>query len=86
MIKFLLITFLICYLIYKLGGFLLKYFFISLGNKMQDSQSFQQSSHSYQNRRSTNGDVDIDYIPKNGQPKKTKDFKGGEYVDYEEIK
>lgn len=86
MIKFLIITFLVCYLIYKLGGFLLRTFFISLGNKMQDSQSFQQSRTAYQHRRTTNGNVDIDYIPKNGKSKKVQDFKGGEYVDYEEVR
>lgn len=86
MIKFLLITFLVCYLIYKLGGFLLRTFFISLGNKMQESQSFQQSRSNYQHRRTTNGNVDIDYVPKNGNSTKGKEFKGGEYVDYEEVK
>jgi len=86
MIKFLLITFLVCYLIYKLGGFLLKAFFISVGKKMQGSQSFQQSRTGYQHRRTTNGDVDIDYVPKNGNSKKPGEFKGGEYVDYEEVK
>lgn len=66
----------------------MKTFFISLGNKMQqDPQSFQQSRTSYNGRRTTNGNVDIDYVPKNGsKSSNSKEFKGGEYVDYEEIK
>jgi len=32
------------------------------------------------------GKVKVDYIPKQPQPNQTKDFPGGEYVDYEEVK
>lgn len=86
MFKFLLITFIVCYLIYKLGGYLLKFFFLSLGNKMQNPQNFGQARPNQESRRSTNGNVDIDYVPKMGADKEEKIFNGGEYVDYEEIK
>lgn len=84
MLKFLLITFLVGYLVYKVGGYLFRIFFWSLGNKMQNSQNFDRSQP--QSPRPPNSNVDIDYIPKNGKEEKGKTFKGGEYVDYEEIK
>ena len=59
---------------------------MSLGNKMQNSQNFNQSHTNNVHRRPTNGNVDIAYVPKNGKDKVEKNFNGGEYVDYEEIK
>lgn len=32
------------------------------------------------------GEVRVEYAPPQTKPKKTKEFKGGEYVDFEEIK
>ncbi len=33
------------------------------------------------------GKINIDYVPETGKPKpNNSDFKGGEYVDYEEVK
>lgn len=86
MFKFLLITFLVCYLIYKVGGYLLKFFFLSLGNKMQNSQNFNHNRPHQEQHRPKNGNVDIAFVPKNGKGTEEKNFKGGEYVDYEEIK
>lgn len=31
------------------------------------------------------GDINIDYTPDNNKKSPAKDFKGGEYIDYEEI-
>lgn len=76
----------VCYLIYKVGGYLLKFFFLSLGNKMQNSQNFNQTRSHQEPPRPANGNVDIAFVPKNGKDKEEKNFKGGEYVDYEEIK
>lgn len=85
MFKFLLITFLICYLLFKVGGYIFRAFFWTLGNKMHNAQ-FNDSRSSSANPRPPNSNVDIDYMPKNGKEKKAKEFKGGEYVDYEEVK
>ncbi|GEO05748.1 hypothetical protein AAE02nite_34120 [Adhaeribacter aerolatus] len=32
------------------------------------------------------GEVKVNYVPKQPQPNQAKDFPGGEYVDYEEVK
>ncbi|UXP33326.1 DUF4834 domain-containing protein [Reichenbachiella agarivorans] len=50
------------------------------------NQSRQQSSQQYQQRQPADGNVHIDYVPKKGKEKEEKYFKGGDYVDYEEVK
>ncbi|AHJ95911.1 DUF4834 family protein [Hymenobacter swuensis] len=32
------------------------------------------------------GEVQVDYVPPREKPKKPKEFKGGDYVDFEEVK
>ena len=34
----------------------------------------------------TPGEVHVDYVPPRPQPKKPKEFTGGDYVDFEEVK
>lgn len=73
MLKVLLIIALVIYVLSKLGLF----------------RVFVQSNHrGYNNQRNHNhsndGDVNIDNNP--NQNRKKSDFKGGEYVDYEEVK
>lgn len=38
------------------------------------------------NQPQPEGEVKVDYVPKQAQPGPAKDFGGGEYVDYEEVK
>lgn len=80
MIKFLIITFLIFYLIFKFGGLLLRMFFRSLGDRVHQKYTEQNSSYTRTKPRGSNVDVEIP------QPVKKQEFKGGEYVDYEEVK
>ena len=84
MLKFLLITFLIAYLLFKVGGYLFRIFFWSLGGKMKNGQFNNNGKNS--TMRPPNGNVDIHYVPKDRKEEKEKVFKGGEYVDYEEVK
>ncbi len=45
------------------------------------------SQESFQQRPAPEGKINIDYVPEENQPKANgNDFKGGEYVDYEEVK
>jgi hypothetical protein len=73
MLKFLLILCIIVYLVYKVGSF-----FFRAGAASQQFRNYQQ-----QQRRSFDNDSHAD--PKSN-PKKKDKFKGGEYIDYEEIK
>ena len=85
LLKFLLIFFLVLWLISRVGGFLIRMF---LGNlaKQNKSQTFTYSYRKDDSRKTPkDGNVNIDYIPKEGQ-KKDDDYQGGDYVDYEEVK
>jgi len=77
MLKFLLIVFIISYAVYKLGGFFFKVLTLG-GNATPQNQRQARPS-----KRPSGGNVDINYVPKNGEKD---DFKGGEYVDFEEVK
>jgi len=78
MFKFLLIVVLISYLIYKVGGFLFKMFFMSLYQQ-------QRQSNQRQTETKKEGNVNIEY-PSKDSKSNSKGFEGGEYVDYEEIR
>jgi hypothetical protein len=78
MFKFLLIIILVVYSLFRIGTFILKVFFGSLG-KQQYSQQRTSS------RRAPGSNLNIDHVQQ--QPsKKSQNFSGGEYVDYEEVK
>ncbi len=84
MLKFLLILFLIGYIFFKLSGYLFRLLFY----KAYQQQQFQRSAGRQQNtgyaQRPADGNVKIDHVPQSSK-KEQKDFKGGEYVDYEEV-
>ncbi|HLT82454.1 MAG TPA: hypothetical protein VKZ86_15605 [Cyclobacteriaceae bacterium] len=70
--RILLIIALVGYVLYKLG-----FFRILLGSSMR--------GQGHQFRRPGDGNVNIDSRPADKQSRKAS-FKGGEYVDYEEVK
>lgn len=81
MLRFILIISLIGYALYKLGIFRVYTHSEVRGgrpdyNPNQDNPNF--------NRRPAGGNVNIDSVP--DEKKKKTDFKGGEYIDYEEVK
>jgi hypothetical protein len=76
MIKFLIISVLIFYVVFRLGGFLLRFFLLPL---------FKASGETAQGRQTKKkGDINIDFIPEDRASKKNS--QNGEYIDYEEIK
>lgn len=81
MFKAFIIIFVVLWILVKLGGFFVRTFFSGLTN-----QSRQQSSqHRQQRKQPSDGNVSIDYAPKDKENIKDKDFRGGDYVDYEEV-
>lgn len=95
MLKFLLITILIFYLIYKVGGFFFRMLFTSAFQQQQRHyQEARQNAHKNQNgynqkqsaKNPPNSNVRVDYVPAQEERNDKKDFKGGQYVDYEEVK
>lgn len=86
MFKLLLIIFLIIFIFVKVGGFIMRMLFSGFVKKYQDTsnQNYRQS----QRKKPADGNVNIDYIPSEGNKGKSSnsDYKGGDFVDYEEVK
>lgn len=82
MLKFLLILFLIFYLVYKLAGFLVRVLVVNAAQQHQ--KQYQQHTSQTQSKKAKGGNVNIDFVPKD--PKQGGQIKGGDYVDYEEVK
>ena len=82
MLKFLIIIFLVGYVLYKAGSVIFRVLSGNLNNGQYSRGNFQgQGNRPPHNRK---GDINIDYVP--DDKKNKKDFDGGEYVDYEELK
>ena len=82
MLKFLIIIFLAGYIFYKVGGLLFRSLFGTLNNGQYSRGNFQGRTSN--NTKPKDGNVNIDYIP--DDQKNRKNFDGGEYVDYEDVK
>ena len=78
MLKFLAIIFIVGYVTFKFGGFLMKMLYTAMG------QDPPQKNFNNQSKRKPGSNVDVDYVPQNKKGGKS-DFKGGEYVDYEDV-
>jgi len=83
MVKFIIILALIFYVLPKLIKWALKGFIVTQVNKVQ--QDMQQQQKAYESQRRPEGEIDVDYSSKN-KGKKSENFGGGDYVDYEEVK
>ena len=77
--RFLLLTIIIGYIIIKAINF---FFRIVLGGSTVNQYGNQQQ---HRQQRPSNGNVNVDYVPKDDKKSK-ENFKGGEYVDFEEVK
>ncbi len=78
MLKFLLITILVIYLFYRIAAFLFRFM---LGGFDRG----QFNSTQYRQRRAPNSNLNVDRIPREKSGRK-KDYEGGDYVDFEEVK
>lgn len=84
LIRFLLISICILYIIRSLMRYLIPALFQSVINKAQ--QQAQQQQHNYQRQQNRPDDtVKVDYIPEGSKKGKLPDTEG-EFVDYEEVK
>ena len=81
-LKFILILILVAYLFVKVGGYL-------FGLLFRGAQEFDRGYHSGQQspngKKAPNSNLNIDHIPQKDRNSK-KNFGGGEYVDFEEVK
>ncbi|MCR9066153.1 MAG: DUF4834 family protein [Cytophagales bacterium] len=77
MLKIFFIVFLVIAFVPPVRKFL---FWLVVGRSMVNEQKkYNQKTRANTKRE---GDVHVDYVPKNA---KGNDFKGGEYIDYEEV-
>ncbi|GGF35270.1 hypothetical protein GCM10011339_24530 [Echinicola rosea] len=68
-------------------GQLVRYFLRSkLARFAQQVNQAAKEQEQAQRRANDNGDIHVDYVPKSYDERRSKDIKGGEYVDYEEVK
>lgn len=81
--KFIIISLLLFFIIYKLIGFVFR---ILLGSNVQNRQQRYQSHARHNNKKPFDGNVNVDYIPRDKKARPNSNFNGGEYVDYEEVK
>ncbi len=94
MLKFILFTIIFIYVAYKVSGFILRVFDTLLGRTKQRPNTqqgnfgpFQQQQKQPKYRQPADGNVNIEYIPEEEKKEhQSKTFRGGEYVDFEEVK
>ncbi|MFK7899145.1 MAG: DUF4834 family protein [Cyclobacteriaceae bacterium] len=82
LIKLLFVCYLIYWLVIKVGGSLMRTLFGTQTNNNQQRSS-NQRGYSSSNRKEKEGTIRINKKRDNKTP--LDDFKGGEYVDYEEV-
>ncbi len=85
MLKFLLITFLVGYVVLRVGGFIFKLFLSGLGNGQRQGNFNSQSRQQQPKRKAPGSNLNIDHVPADNK-NQGKSSRDGEYVDYEEIK
>lgn len=85
MLKFLVISFLLFFIVYKILGFFFK---LLIRNNISNHQQQQhQYRNGHYNKKPSDGNVTIDYVPDEGKKsQKQPDHKAGDYIDYEEVK
>lgn len=77
MLKVLIVLILITYVFFKIGSFLFNIFF---GGLKGGGYTYQ-----HQTRQAAGDDLNIDSVPRPKTNSRRHGYKGGEYVDYEEV-
>lgn len=96
MLKFLLITIIFIYVVYKASNLAIKLFYpIEHARRMQAEfarkngfgPKYRRGQQYKYSQSPSEGRINVDYVPQSEKKERTSQhFKGGEYVDYEEIK
>lgn len=86
LLKFLLITFLVIFILSRFFGFIFRTMFWLLGMRAGQRQTYRQPQQQARPTQQREGEVTIDYVPKPETQKHKNGFNDGEYVNYEEVK
>jgi hypothetical protein len=81
--KVIIISLVLFFVVFKLINFAFR--LLGVG-KVQNQQQRYQHHARPNNRRPADGNVNVDYIPKDKKAHHGRNFNGGEYVDYEDVK
>lgn len=94
MLKFILLFIVTIYIISKVSKYFMRWAFAIAGKKLQKEMEKQQKAHQQYHQQNPTEDTTYQevndvkiYIPNNpaGKQSKSKNFPGGEYVDFEEV-
>ncbi len=85
MLKIIIISVLVIYIVFKLVGFAFRIMFGAAYEQQRRAQQGQRQQYTTK-KRAPNSNLNIDTPPDNKGPKSGKEYKGGDYVDYEEVK
>ncbi|XOV92936.1 MAG: DUF4834 family protein [Bacteroidota bacterium] len=85
MLKFIIISILVIYLIFRLIGFGFRIMFGAAYEQQKKAQQGQRRQYTAK-RRAPNSNLNIDTPPEKSNGSTTKQFQGGDYIDYEEVK
>ena len=88
LLKFLIITICIIYLIRALARIFLPFLFKKVVNNMQEKMNNQQTGHQQhqQKPQKPEGTISVDYVPPTKVPKAPTLDNMGDFVDYEDVK
>ncbi|MGK7395656.1 MAG: hypothetical protein ACNS62_13845 [Candidatus Cyclobacteriaceae bacterium M3_2C_046] len=82
MLKIIILVILLSYIFFKVTGLIFRTIF-----KLMTGNDHPQNNRNQRKRRPEGANVDIDYVPNDHTKSgKRKDSRGGEYVEYEEVK
>jgi hypothetical protein len=84
LIKFLIIVLGVGWLLGQLIRYFLRSKLAKFAQKVNEAAKEEQRAQAHTSRQKD--EVVVDYVPKQFQKKRQKDIKGGDYVDYEEVK
>lgn len=86
MLKFLFLVFVIGFIFFRLLGFFMRLLTGSpVGQKTKSNPYGPYQRTNGHSSRPSDGNVSIDFVPSDNKKKRGDKFRGGEYVDYEEI-
>ncbi|MBB6326917.1 Na+-transporting methylmalonyl-CoA/oxaloacetate decarboxylase gamma subunit [Algoriphagus iocasae] len=84
MVKFLVILLGVGWLLGQLIRYFLRSKLAKFAQQVNEAAKEEQRAQAHANR--PKDEVVVDYVPKQYKEKRQKDIKGGDYVDYEEVK
>lgn len=83
MLKFLIVVLGVGWILGQLVRYFLRSKMAQFARQVKEAAREEERA---QKRAQDNGEVHVDFVPKSYEERRSKDIKGGEYVDYEEVK